>query len=102
MDKTYIIAGASSGIGLALAKKILENGDKVYALSRNTGELKRYPKYHHITFDFSSGEQLPNIDEKADALVYCPGSITLKPVARVTDDIDKDYRLNAKSAFLFI
>ena len=103
MDKTYIIAGASSGIGLALAKKILENGDKVYALSRNAGELISHLKYSHIAFDFSSEGKLPDIIEKADALIYCPGSITLKPIARLTGaELDKDYMLNTRSAFLFI
>jgi len=103
MDKTYIIAGASSGIGLALAKKLLENGDKVYALSRSAGELISHPKYNHIAFDFSQSDgQLPDIAEKANALVYCPGSITLKPIKRLTGaDINKDFMLNARSAFLF-
>lgn len=103
MDKTYIIAGASSGIGLALAQKMLENGHRVYALSRSAGELANHPKYSHIAFDFSSQGILPEIAEKADALVYCPGSITLKPLARLTAaDIDNDFMINARSAFLFI
>ena len=35
MNKVVLITGANSGIGLATAKKLLENGDVVYCLSRH-------------------------------------------------------------------
>ena len=39
MQKKYLITGATSGIGLATCKKILSNGDIVYAVGRNNSKL---------------------------------------------------------------
>lgn len=103
LSKTYIIAGASSGIGLEIAKKLINSGNTVYALSRNAGELVNHKNYIHIKFDFLEDKALPDIPETANGLIFCPGSITLKPIERLTGlDIEKDYLINAKAAFLFI
>ena len=39
MSKTVIITGATSGYGLAAAKKFKENGDKVIIASRNAEKV---------------------------------------------------------------
>lgn len=99
---TYIIAGASSGIGLELAKLLVKD-NIVYGLNRTKGELKNNPNYRHLPVDFLSDEELPEIKERARGLIYCPGSINLKPIERIsTADIDGDFAINAKGAFTFI
>lgn len=101
--KTYVIAGASSGIGLALARLLLDQGARVHALSRHTGPLEGVEGFHHYTVDFLESVELPLIEGAIDGLVYCPGSITLKSAERLTTaDIDRDFTLNAKAAFQFV
>ena len=40
MNKTVLITGATSGIGLACARKFAENGDKLILTGRNADKLK--------------------------------------------------------------
>ncbi|MFL9838520.1 SDR family oxidoreductase [Flavobacterium sp. ST-75] len=101
-SKTYIVAGASSGIGLELAKTLVKN-NIVYGISRTPGELQHHENYRHILFDFLTDENLPDISANANGLIYCPGSITLKPLERLSvSDIDNDFTINAKGAFSFV
>lgn len=41
MNKTYLISGAGSGIGLAMAKKLAANGDNCILLGRNLEKLQK-------------------------------------------------------------
>jgi len=101
--KNYLIAGASSGIGLELAKILISRGENVIGLSRNAGALENNSQYTFIRYDFTSVQKLPDIDVPLEGLVYCPGSITLKPFNLITEkDLDDDFRINAKGAFLFV
>lgn len=74
--KTTLIIGASSGVGTALAHQLILNHENVIALSRNAITLPGV-QYHH--YDVLSDQDLPKIEGKIDGLVYCPGSINLKP-----------------------
>lgn len=101
--KAYIIAGASSGIGLELAKMLLLQGNTVYGISRSPGALEGRKGYLHLQHDFLSDQPLPEISTQASGLAFCPGSIILKPAERLSSqDIDTAFTLNAKAAFLFI
>ncbi|WP_236564853.1 SDR family NAD(P)-dependent oxidoreductase [Flavobacterium sp. MK4S-17] len=98
----YVIAGASSGIGLELAKKLIGN-NIVYGISRTPGALKGNENYRHIRHDFLSDAPLPDIAENVKGLAYCPGSITLKSVERLSAaDVERDLHINAKGALTFI
>ncbi|MFM8487017.1 MAG: SDR family NAD(P)-dependent oxidoreductase, partial [Bacteroidota bacterium] len=39
MNRTYVLIGASQGIGLELAKQLAADGHRVIALSRHPGDL---------------------------------------------------------------
>lgn len=100
---TYIVAGASSGIGLELATLLIHHGFEVFGLSRTPGPLNGHKLYRHYSHDFLSDEPLPDITVKAAGLVYCPGSIMLKPLARISkEDVNKTITLNATAALLFV
>ena len=98
--KTYLIAGASKGIGLAIAEKLKENGHKVINLSR-TASLVANENY---TTDFSSNQlELPELEGVIDGLIYCPGTINLKPFkAFKEEDFLKDFQINFLGATAFI
>ena len=93
--KTYIVIGGSRGIGNALVYTLLEN-HKVINISRTKPELS-HENLIHYDCDILNDE-LPELDA-ADGLVYCPGSINLKPISRLSlDDFRADYEINVIGA----
>ena len=93
--KTVIIIGGSKGIGRAIIKTLIDS-HKIINISRTTPELSHSNLTHH-TCDVLHDE-LPAI-EAADKLVYCPGSINLKPITRLSlDDFRADFEINVLGA----
>jgi len=93
--KTYIIIGGSKGIGQAILK-MLVNNNHVINISRTKPELI-HENLSHFSCDVLN-EDLPDI-EKADGLIYCPGSINLKPFSRLSiDDFKADFDINVLGA----
>ncbi|MEW4922596.1 hypothetical protein [Algibacter sp. 2305UL17-15] len=78
--KTILIVGGSKGIGKALVEKLLAVCN-VINISRSIPEISHNNLTHH-NCDITQDE-LPEI-ENADGLVYCPGSINLKPIPRLS------------------
>jgi len=93
--KTYIVIGGSRGIGNAIVHTLLEN-HKVINISRTKPELS-HEQLVHYDCDILT-DDLPEIDT-ADGLVYCPGSINLKPIGRFSlDEFRADYEINVIGA----
>lgn len=89
--KTIIVIGGSKGIGNALITKLL-NHSKVINISRTIPE-KNHANLTHYSCDVTQDE-LPEIDS-ADGLIYCPGSINLKPISRLSiQDFKDDFEIN--------
>ncbi len=93
--KTFLIIGASSGIGLQLATTLTAEENKVIG-TYNTHPIENINpniSYHHLNvldaeLDFSF------LPETLDGVVYCPGSINLKPFARIKpEDFTNDFNL---------
>jgi nucleoside-diphosphate-sugar epimerase len=64
MSKKYIITGASGFIGSALAKRLLYDGHKVWAIGRNKeklDELKQYGSSVTVVADFDDYHKLPEL-----------------------------------------
>lgn len=94
--KTTLIIGASSGIGKALANKLIKERENVISISRNLPDASFSHYYQH---DILSNEDLPKIEETIDGLVYCPGSINLKPFRTLKQqDFENDFKLNVLGA----
>ena len=52
--KNILITGVSSGLGEALAKRYLDNGDNVYAIGKTTPKkLDHYPHFFFFPYDLS-------------------------------------------------
>ncbi len=100
MMKNYIVAGGSSGIGLAVCNVLANEGHKVYALARNQRELQTSSNLHFITHDFTDNTN-PTFDfpDVIHGLIYCPGTVNLKPFHRIsTEEFLNDYRINVEGA----
>lgn len=98
--RTIVIVGASSGIGESLAKLLLEQGQQVISISRNTPNVN---VTKHYTYDVLSELPFPELDTPVDGLVYCPGSITLKPIRGLKEaEYMADLKLNTLGAIKFI
>ncbi|GAB5563782.1 MAG: SDR family oxidoreductase [Winogradskyella sp.] len=92
---TVIVVGGSKGIGNAIVQSLLPN-HKVINISRTAPELT-HERLTHYNCDVLSDE-LPQADS-VKALVYCPGSINLKPINRLsTDDFRNDFEINVVGA----
>jgi len=93
--RNILIIGGSKGIESAVLLQQLES-NRVYNISRSAPELT-HPNLTHFGLDVLQNE-LPAIDE-IDSLVYCPGSITLKPISNLSvDDFRKDFEINVIGA----
>lgn len=94
MGKVLIIGG-TKGIGKAIVSEIIEEHE-VVCLSRNISDFT-HNNYKHIKFDVLNDE-FPEI-ESLDTLIYCPGTINLKPISTLTlDDFRYDFELNVIGA----
>ncbi len=93
----YIIIGASSGIGMSLAELLVDTHE-VINISRTEAPLS-HPNFTQYQLDvLSDSTEYPAV-EGIDGLVFCPGSINLKPFHRLSaEDFQKDWNLNFLSA----
>ena len=93
--KNIVIIGGSKGIGSAILLQQLES-NLVYNISRNPPEIT-HPNLKHFSVDVLK-EALPEI-EAIDTLIYCPGSINLKPIGSLSiDDFKNDFEINVIGA----
>ncbi len=89
--KTIVIIGGSKGIGKAISITMLDK-NSVINISRSQPEFP-HRNLTHYNCDILTDE-LPDL-EKVDTLIYCPGSINLKPFERLKiEDFKNDYEIN--------
>jgi NAD(P)-dependent dehydrogenase (short-subunit alcohol dehydrogenase family) len=93
--RTIVIIGGSKGIGKAIVQNLIIT-HKVINISRTKPKLEHPNLVHHQCHVIK--DALPVI-EFADGLVYCPGSINLKPFSRLSlNDFQEDFEINVLGA----
>jgi 3-oxoacyl-[acyl-carrier protein] reductase len=102
--KNFIVVGGSSGIGFELTRRLIDDGHQVTALSRSIGQLTELTGIRHVPFDVTQTEfPSDGLPDKLCGLAYCPGTIRLRPFARLTEDeFLEDYRINLLGAVAVI
>ncbi len=94
--KTIIVIGGSKGIGKAIISSLLSSYDNIINISRTEPEISG-DNVKHYSCDILT-DDLPDI-ESANGLVYCPGSINLKPINRLSiEDFQDDFNINVIGA----
>ena len=97
--KSYLVVGGSSGIGKQIAEMLYMEGHRVFATyCRNKKESKDRLSYHYL--DVTSDEvDFAFLPARLDGVVYCPGSLRLRPFNRTAlADYEADYRLQVVGA----
>ena len=98
--KNILVIGASKGIGLSLAQRAAA-GAQVFTVSRTMSPgLEALPTTHFlldaVQDPLSPLEVLPEV---LHGLAYCPGSITLKTINRLSEEeFLQDFRQNVLGA----
>jgi len=93
--KKIVVIGGSKGIGSAIVNELSET-HKIINISRTSPEIL-LPNVTHHSCDILS-DDLPEIEE-LDGLVYCPGSINLKPISGLSlEDFRADFEINVLGA----
>ncbi len=98
--KNYLVIGASSGIGHQLAEDLAEEGHQVYGTFNKTSKSRnRHNLEYHSLNVLDKQIDLSFIPEELHGFVYCPGSINLKPFARIKpEDFLEDFNLQVIGA----
>lgn len=98
--RKYIIIGGSSGIGKELVNLLREKGDKIFATYHRNKVEEDTENVKYQKLDVLNGTlELDDLPEEVHGLVYCPGSINLKPFHRFTEeDFINDYKLQVLGA----
>ena len=97
MSKQILLIGGNSGMGMASAMKLKDEGHELRAAARSPEPLTKlgiptqpFDATKDVEFD------LPDV---LDGLVYFPGTITLKPFHRLSEeDLLKDFQINCVGA----
>jgi NAD(P)-dependent dehydrogenase (short-subunit alcohol dehydrogenase family) len=110
MSGTYLIHGGSGGIGAATARILAARGHKVHLAGRDAAKLGSVAQETGGSFsvcdvldDGAIARATADAGPALAGLIYCVGSINLKPLARLTAaDFQRDFRLNAEGAALAV
>lgn len=109
MTATFLIIGATSAVGEALARRLAASGHSLCLTGRNRdrgGALATELGAQFVAVDVLHEDQIADAVKAAvgeggqlGGLVYCPGSIVLKPLARVSvQEMADAYALNVIGA----
>jgi NAD(P)-dependent dehydrogenase (short-subunit alcohol dehydrogenase family) len=95
--RQYVIIGGSSGIGKSISSLLKEHGKVTATYFQNTDELDKDIDWHYFDALAPNFDWLP---AEIDGLVYCPGTINLKPFKRIDrKSLVDDFNLQVGGAF---
>lgn len=95
--RNYVVVGGSGGIGLQVANDLASAGNDVHVYSRSVSDGLN-DSISHVTCNILEDD----IDfhlEQLHGLVYCPGSINLRPFQSLSEqDFINDFNINVSGA----
>ena len=82
----FLVVGGTSGIGKSITENLIQEGHSVITFSRNPLQGTSNNAHQHFIWE-AANQEIPSFDfPHLDGLVYCPGTINLKPFHRYTDE----------------
>lgn len=101
-EQNILVVGGTSGIGLALVHRLINQGAQVWVASRQKDESIQNLAVNHIPVDITGDsvkEAFKALPETLNGLVYCPGTITLKPFQGLKEEQwQQDWDVNVMGA----
>lgn len=96
----YLIIGGSSGIGQQLATQLADAGHSVIATYNTHPPVTTHQQISYYPLNvLDENLSLDFLPEVLAGLVYCPGSINLRPFERIKPaDFESDYKLQVIGA----
>lgn len=92
----YLIVGGSQGIGKSVVEKLVADKHELYVWGRRELDM---PGVKYICNDVMGDLDLTGLPQELDGVVYCPGSLNLKPFHRITAaDFAQDWHINVLGA----
>lgn len=110
MNGKILIYGASGGLGSLIARRLHAHGVPLHLAGRDADRLAALAdevQASYTTGDLMENGTVEKTTEEAGSplrgLVYCPGTINLKPFGRLNlDDFMHDFHVNAAGAALAV
>ena len=100
--KTFLVTGASRGVGFEICKQAAANGHRAIALSRNISPLKGIPDVHPFSVDLSLESEVVDFVKEIstsfksiDVLINNAGSLINKPFLEISSsDFEAVFKVN--------
>lgn len=100
--QNILIVGGTSGIGYDVAERCVQAGATTYIASRNPSDSVTELGASHIEVDVTQdnvADAFKDLPDELHGLVYCPGTITLKPFKGLKEeDWKNDLEVNFMGA----
>ena len=99
----FLVVGASSGIGNAIANQLRNEGHTVLG-TYNTHPFDGAPNFSaHRLNVLDDNNDFSFLPDTLNGVIYCPGSINLRPFARIqASDFTQDFNLQVGGAIKVI
>ncbi len=99
-EKEFIVIGGSSGIGLDIVRLLTQSNQRVTVISRSIPAINELKAVRHVSLDITRDELgASSLPDRIQGLVYCPGSIHLRPFHRLkAEDFLSDLEINLLGA----
>lgn len=99
-EKEFVVIGGSSGIGLDIVRLLTQSNQRVTVISRSMPAINERKAVRHVSLDIARDElDASLLPDRIQGLVYCPGSIHLRPFHRLkAEDFLSDLEINLLGA----
>ena len=99
-EKEFVVIGGSSGIGLDITRLLSQANRRVTVISRSMHTINELKAVKHISIDITRDDMdARSLPDRIQGLVYCPGTIRLRPFHRLkADDFLADFEINLLGA----